>query len=90
MNEYEYSSSPSGSSAGVAALLLGMLAGAAALVLSTPPGRRLLAQFSDRAETWTAQAAAAVAESREKVVSAVEAETPPDTGDGSQRVRELL
>jgi len=88
-----------GPGAAVAALLLGLVAGAAALLLATKPGQRLMAQVSDRAEDWKAQAAAAVAETREKVVTSVEAEAPPasdsgpsDSGpsDGGQRVREYL
>ncbi len=93
MNERDPQQHPNGSGVGVAALLLGLVAGAAALLLATKPGQRLLEQFSDRAEDWKAQAAAAVAESREKVVSSVEAETlpvPDSSPDSGGRVREYL
>ena len=92
MNEREsqpYSSQQHSSGIGVAALLLGLVAGAAALLLATPPGQRLLEQFSDRTDEWKAQAAAAVAETREKVVSSVEAETLPAPDSGG-RIREYL
>ncbi len=87
MNERDSQQHPSG--VGVAALLLGLVAGAAALLLATPPGQRLLEQFADRAEDWKALAAASVAETREKVVSSVEAETLP-APDSGRRVREYL
>jgi gas vesicle protein len=93
MNERDPQQHPSGSGVGVAALLLGLIAGAAALLLATKPGQRLLEQFSDRTEEWKAQAAAAVAETREKVVSSVEAETLPASDpayDSGGRVREYL
>lgn len=93
MNERDPQQHPDGSGVTVAALLLGLVAGAAALLLATPPGQRLLAQFSDRTEEWKAQAAAAVAETREKVVSSVEAETlpaPDPAHDSGGRVREYL
>lgn len=93
MNERDYQQHPTGSGVGVAALLLGLVAGAAALLLATKPGQRLLEQFSDRTEEWKAQAAAAVAETREKVVSSVEAETLPASDpapDSGGRVREYL
>ena len=93
MNDRDYSQGPSGTGFGIAALLLGAVVGAAALLLATKPGQRILEQVSGRAEDWKAQAAAAVAETREKVVSAVEAETPPSSDSSSdygQRVRENL
>lgn len=89
MNERD-SQQPSSASGVAAALLLGLLAGAAALLLATKPGRQLLEQFTDRTEEWKAQAAAAVAESRETLVSSVEAETLPAPDVGSGRVREYL
>ena len=88
MNERDYQPNTSGSGAAVV-LLLGLLAGAAALLLSTKPGQLLLEQFTDRAEEWKAQAAAAVAEKRETLVNSVEAETLP-APDSGQRVREYL
>jgi len=78
---------PAGNGAGPSALLLGVALGAVALLLATPQGKRLLEQFSGLSETWTAQAAAALAASREKVVSSVEAQAP-DEADG--RLREKL
>ncbi len=89
MNERDYQQNSSASGV-AAALLLGLLAGAAALLLATKPGRHLLEQFSDRTEEWKAQAAAAVAETRETLVSSVEAETLPAPDSGSGRVREYL
>ena len=73
--------------AGAAALLLGLALGAAALLLATPQGKRFLEQFAGRTEEWKAQAAAALAESREKVVSSVENPVQPEQ-DG--RLRENL
>ena len=93
MSQRDYQQNTGGSGVGAAVLFLSLLAGAAALLLATKPGQLLLAQFSDRAEEWKAQAAAAVAETREKVVSSVEAETlsasdpAPDSGG---RIREYL
>jgi len=91
MNErdYQHPSAQTSSGGAAIALLLGLIAGAAALLLATEPGKRLLEQFSERTEEWKAQATAAVAETREKVVSSVEAETLPDS-DSGQRVREYL
>lgn len=88
MNERDYQPNTAGSGV-AAALLLGLLAGAAALLLATKPGQLLLEQFTDRAEEWKAQAAAAVAESRETLVSSVEAETLPASDSGG-RIREYL
>lgn len=93
MTNRDYSQNPGGNGLGVAALLVGAVAGAAALLLATKPGQRILEQMFDRAEDWKAQAAAAVADTCEKVVSSVEAETPPSSdpsSDYSQRVRENL
>ncbi len=93
MNNRDYQQGPGGNGIGIAALVLSAIVGAAALLLATKPGQRILEQVSDRAEDWKAQAAAAVAETREKVVSAVEAETPPpsdSSSDYGQRVRENL
>lgn len=78
---------PSASSGGAAALLLGVALGAAALLLSTPQGKKLRDEFSERAEEWKAQAAATLAQSREKVVSSVETVSPSEQ-DG--RLRENL
>jgi len=89
MNERDYQQHSGGSGVAAAVLLLGLVAGAAALLLATKPGQRLLAQFSDRAEDWKAQAAAAVAERREILVSSVEAETLPASDSGG-RIREYL
>ena len=77
--------SPSGSAA--LALLLGLALGAAALLYATPQGRRFLEQFAGRTEEWKAQAAATLAESREKVVSSVESRVPPEQ---EGRLRENL
>ena len=76
-------------SAGAAALtlLLGIAVSAAALLYATPQGKRFLEQFAGRTEDWKAQAASALAESREKVVSSVEAQVPPEQGG---RLRENL
>ena len=89
MNEHDYEQPSSGYGVGIAALLLGVVVGAAALLLSTKPGQMLMQQVTDRAEDWKAQAAAAVADTREKMVSSVEAETPQTPDDG-QRLREKL
>lgn len=85
-------SQPGGGAAAFAALLVGAALGAVALLLATEPGKRLLAQVGDRTEDWKAQAAAAIAETREKVVTSVEAETPPPppSGDYGQQVRKNL
>ena len=82
---------PSGGAA-LAALLIGAALGAVALLFATDPGKRILAQFGDRTEDWKAQAAAAIAETRERVVTSVEAETPPppSSGDYGQQVRKNL
>ena len=85
--------SQSGGAAAFAALLVGATLGAVALLLATEPGKRILAQFGDRTEDWKAQAAAAIAETRERVVTSVEAETPPpppSSGDYGQQVRKNL
>ena len=89
MNDHDYHPSSPGSGLGAAALLIGLAVGAAALLLATKPGQKVWEQFADRAEDWKAQAAAAVAETREKVVSSVDSETPGPE-DGSSRVRERL
>lgn len=68
-------------------LLLGLAAGAAALLLATPQGKRFLEQFAGRTEGWKAQAASALAESREKMVSSVESQAPPEQ---EGRIRENL
>ena len=90
MNEHPYGQPSPGNGIGVAALFLGAVVGAAVLLLSTKPGQMLLQQVTDRAEDWKAQAAASVAETREKMVSSVEAETLPPIPDSGQRVRENL
>ena len=61
---------------GLAAVVVGAVLGAAALLLSTKQGQRILEQVSVRADDWKAHAAAALAETREKVVSSVESESP--------------
>ena len=88
MNERDYQQNTTGSGVAVV-LLLGLLAGAAALLLATKPGQILLEQFTDRAEEWKSQAAAAVAETRETLVSSVEAGTLPSPDSGG-RIREYL
>ena len=76
------------SAAAALTLLLGIAVSAAALLYATPQGKQFLEQFAGRAENWKAQAAATLAESREKVVSSVEAQAPPSEQDG--RLRETL
>ena len=90
MYDRDYQPSPGGSLLGVAALLVGAALGAAALLLTTKPGRRILEQAGDRADDWKAQAAAAIAETREKVVSSVEAETPLPPSEPGPQVRHYL
>ncbi len=82
---------PSGAAAALT-LLIGLAAGAAALLLATPQGKQFLAQFSGRTEDWKASAASALAEQREKMVSAVEAQAPPEPAPPSAdgRLRETL
>lgn len=75
---------------GLAALVIGAALGAAALLLTTKPGRRLLEQVGDRTEDWKAQAAAALAETREKVVSSVESEIPVPPAEPGPQVRRNL
>lgn len=72
-----YENQNSGGGAGFAAVVLGVVLGAAALLLSTKQGKLILEQVGVRADDWKAQAAATLAETREKVVSSVEAEAPP-------------
>ncbi len=79
MNERDYQTYPTGGGAGFAVLLLTAAAGAAAYLLATKPGRVLLDRFSGLAEEWKTQAAATLAETREKVVTSVE--------EGGGRVR---
>lgn len=88
----DYNNNPRrGAGAGLTALCLAALAGAAAYLLSTEQGRKLLAQAEARADDWQTRAAAAVAESREKVVSSVESKSPPPPDDpGGAHVRERL
>ncbi len=78
---------PQSNAAAALTLLLGLAAGAAALLLATPQGKQFLAQFSGRTEAWKASAASALAESREKMVSSVEAQAPPEQ---EGRLRENL
>ncbi len=88
MYDRDYESHPGGSALGVAALLVGAALGAAALLLTTKPGRRILEQVGDQTENWKAQAAAAIAETREKVVNSVESEAPPSSpSDPGPQVR---
>ena len=82
-----YEREPSSAGAAALTLLLGIAVSAAALLYATPQGKRFLDQFAGRAEDWKAQAAAALAESREKVVSSVESQVPSEQ-DG--RLRENL
>lgn len=78
---------PQSGGAAALALLLGLAASAAALLLATPQGKQFLAQFSGRTEAWKTAAASALAESREKMVSSVEAQVPPEQ---EGRLRENL
>lgn len=73
-----------GSGAALITLLVGAVVGAAALLLGTKQGKQVLEQATLRADQWKAQAAATLAETREKVVSSVEAETssPGDFPEG--------
>ncbi len=87
MYDRDYESQPGSSALGVVALLVGAALGAATLLLATKPGRRVLEQVGGRTEDWKAQAAAAIAETREKVVSSVESEAPPPPFDPGQQVR---
>ena len=86
MNGYPERNPQSGGAAAVA-LLLGLAAGAVALLLATPQGKKFLEQFAGRTEDWRASAASALAESREKVVSSVESQAPPEQ---EGRLRENL
>lgn len=74
----------SGGGIGFATVVVGVILGAAALLLNTKQGKQILEQVGIRADDWKAQAAATLAETREKVVSSVEAETPP-SNDFSDR-----
>ncbi len=86
-----YDNSRRGPGASLTALCLAALAGAAAYLLSTEQGRKLMAQAETRANDWQTRAAAAVAETREKVVSSVESQSPPPPDDpGGTHVRERL
>ena len=88
MNAYDDRQYQPQSNAAVAVtLLLGLAASAAALLLATPQGKQFLAQFAGRTEAWRASAASTLAESREKMVSSVEAQVPPEQ---EGRLRENL
>lgn len=78
---------PQSNGAVALALLLGLAASTAALLLATPQGKQFLAQFAGRTEEWKMAAASTLAESREKVVSSVEAQVPPEQ---EGRLRENL
>ncbi len=83
----------SGGGIGFTAAVVGVILGAAAFLLNTKQGKQILEQVGIRADDWKAQAAATLAETREKVVSSVEAETPPssDSPDGpGPQVRQNL
>ncbi len=90
---YERNNAPApGGGLGLAAVVVGAVLGAAALLLSTKQGQRILEQAGIRADDWKAQAAATLAETREKVVSSVESDSAPDdfpNGPGPQ-VRQNL
>ncbi len=77
----------SNAAAAAVTLLLGLAASAAALLLTTPQGKQFLAQFAGRTEAWKLAAASTLAESREKMVSSVEAQKPPEQ---EGRLRENL
>ena len=66
----------SGGGIGFAAAVVGVVLGAAAFLLNTKQGKQILEQVGIRTDDWKVQAAAALAETREKVVSSVEAEAP--------------
>ncbi len=78
---------PQSSAAVAVTLLLGLAAGAAALLLATPQGKQFWEQFAGRTEAWKASAASTLAESREKMVSSVESQVPPEQ---EGRLRETL
>jgi hypothetical protein len=73
-----------GGGIGFTAVVVGVVLGAAAYLLNTKQGKQILEQVGIRADDWKAQAAVILAETREKVVSSVEAETPP-SNDFSDR-----
>jgi len=78
---------------GLTAVVVGVVLGAAALLLATKQGQRILEAAGVRADDWKALAAAALSESLEKVVSSVEAETstPQDFSESpGPRVRHNL
>ena len=88
MNAYdERPYQPQSGAAVAVTLLLGLAASAAALLLATPQGKQFLEQFSGRTEAWKTAAASALAESREKMVSSVESQAPPEQ---EGRLRENL
>jgi hypothetical protein len=73
---------------GVGSLLLlaGVaLAAGAAYLLATKPGQMVRRQFADRAGNWTAQAAEALAQGREKVIAAVEEQKAAGAGSVRQK-----
>ena len=84
---YDYERSQSSAGAAALTLLLGLAVSAAALLYATPQGRKLWEQLAGRTEEWKAQAASSLAESREKVVSSVESQAPPEQ---EGRLRENL
>jgi gas vesicle protein len=75
---------------GLATLVIGAAIGAvAALFLAPKTGQQLRSQIADTAGSWKDQAAEALAQGRERVVSAVEHGHP--TGDGpADRVSERV
>ena len=56
------------------------LGAAAALLLATKPGHQVREQIAGRADGWKSQAADAIAQGREKLIAAVEEQTPSEDG----------
>jgi gas vesicle protein len=82
MNDWDENGSRGIPGAGSILLLLGvMLGSAAAFLLATKQGQQVGRQVADRAGAWTAQAADALAQSRESLIAAVEQQQASDTGD---------
>ena len=70
-------------------LLMGLALGAAAAaLLTTKEGRQVRDQIAQRAGDWTAQAAGALAQGREKLIASVEEQTAPRPDDRPAPVRE--
>lgn len=76
---------------GLAALVFGAAIGAVtALLLAPKSGKDLRSQVVDTAGDWKSHAADALAQGRERVVSAVEAVHPPDSPHDDKKIRPPL